>query len=556
MKKFKSLKAKFIAVYLSILFAVFVLLLLAIQIGMQVYFKSYIRNNVQGLQDDIDASITSVVNEVAYLYARITKSDNVELLNEIGSAEDNLTGKEAFIELINKSGYNKEYFKNIVLLANREVYGLEEAKLPGTEILNAIKATRNKVLLATTLDNQIIIGINMELDTTHLTGIFLFYLSGDLFNSLCNTQSGGNGYSYIVRSDGFIVSHAELAGRRMDDFASDVAIKISEVNDEKKIIVTGEMKKLNRQYNFDCYLVSVLDYDVFYGKLNTLERILYAVLLAVFGLGVAFAILRARKITSPIYSLNESLNEVIRTGRKSQKVAKPGDEIYQLEKNYDELMDTIFELMEKNRREMELQRKYELYALQMQVNPHFLYNTLDAIAWMAKIKKQPEIEKLVLNLANFFRLSLHKGDKYVTVDHEIELVKAYLEIYEIRFPGKVKVDFEIEEGLGDYKILKLLIQPLVENCLKHAFPEESGNILIKAYSDDHDLYFEVSDDGVGFDVPDDILESKNQEQILHGYGLHNVNERIRLEYGEGYGLNIFSQKGVGTRITMKLKKCE
>lgn len=225
-----------------------------------------------------------------------------------------------------------------------------------------------------------------------------------------------------------------------------------------------------------------------------------------------------------------------------------------MEKNYDELMETIFELMEKNRREMEMQRKFELYALQMQVNPHFLYNTLDAIAWMAKIKKQPEIEKLVLNLANFFRLSLHKGDKYVTVNHEIELVKAYLEINEIRFPGKVEVSFDLEEGIGEYKILKLLIQPIVENSLKHAFPEGSGKILIRAHADGDDLFFEISDDGVGFDVPSDILASKEEEEILHGYGLYNVNERIRLEYGEGYGLKIQSQKGAGTKIKMKLKK--
>lgn len=560
MIKFKSIKAKFISIYLGILIVVFLLMLISIQVVMQLYIKSSIKNNVKGLQSDIDESITSVINEVAYLYARITKSENVELLNEISSETNSETRDALFHELINKSGFNEDYFQNISLLTEEGVIALSNTPLPEEEVLQSLMQTRNRLVLCTSLNNQVVIGINMELDTTILTGAFLFYLNGELFNSLSNTPSGSYGYSFIVRSDGFIVSHldSKLLGKKIEDgfFYPDKLsdLKVMEIDAEKKIIVTGEMEKLNSQYNFDCFLVSVLDYDAFYGKLITLERILYVVLLAIFVLGVALAVLRSRRITLPISSLNESLNEVIATGKKTEKIAKPGDEIYQLEKNYDEMMDTIFELMEKNRREMEMQRKYELYALQMQVNPHFLYNTLDAIAWMAKIKKQPEIEKLVLNLANFFRLSLHKGDKYVTIDHEIELVKAYLEIYEIRFPDKVKVNFQIEEGIGANKILKLLLQPIVENSLKHAFPEESGNITIKAYSENNDLYFEVCDDGVGFDVPDDILAIKNQDEILHGYGLYNVHERIRLEYGEGYGLSVYSKKGAGTKITIKLRK--
>lgn len=560
MRKFKSIKTKFIAIYLGILVVVFLLMLISIQVVMQLYIKNSIKNNVKGLQSDIDESITSVVNEVAYLYARITKSDNVELLNEISLETDSKTKSVLFQELINKSGFNEDYFQNISLVTEDEVIFLSNTPLPEEKALLSLKETRNRLVLCTSLNNQVVIGINMDLDTTILTGSFLFYINGELFNSLSNTPSGSYGYSFIVRSDGFIVSHldSKLIGKTIADgfFYPDKLseLKVTEIESEKKIIVTGEMKKLNLQYNFDCFLVSVLDYDAFYGKMITLERILYVVLLAIFALGVTLAVLRSRRLTLPISSLNESLDEVIATGQKTKKIAKPGDEIYQLEKNYDEMMDTIFELMEKNRLEMEMQRKYELYALQMQVNPHFLYNTLDAIAWMAKIKKQPEIEKLVLNLANFFRLSLHKGDKYVTINHEVELVKAYLEIYEIRFPDKVKVSFQIEEGIVTEKILKLLLQPIVENSLKHAFPEESGKISVKAYSIDNDLYFEVKDDGVGFDVPEDILAIKNQDEILHGYGLFNVNERIRLEYGEDYGLKVYSKKGAGTKITIKLRK--
>jgi two-component system sensor histidine kinase YesM len=210
--------------------------------------------------------------------------------------------------------------------------------------------------------------------------------------------------------------------------------------------------------------------------------------------------------------------------------------------------------MQKSREDMEIQRKLELDSLQMQINPHFLYNTLDAIAWMAKIKKEPEIEKLVMNLAKFFRLSLHKGDKYITVKEEVELVKCYLEIDKIRYPGKVEVTTQIESGLEECKTLKLILQPIIENSLKYAFPDRNGNIKIKVYSYENDLCYEITDDGVGFDIPSALLENKKDPKTLSGYGLYNINERIKLEYGENYGLEIFSKIGEGTKIQIRIAK--
>ena len=159
MKKFNSLKAKFIAFYLSVLLAVFLVLLLAIQIGMRVYFKSYIRNNVRGMQEDIDVSVTSVVNEVAFLYARMTKSENVELLNKIANSDKD--GASAFSELVNKSGYSPEYFRNIVLLAGENIHSLDDAPLPEEAVISEIRTKKNKLFLGPTLGRQILIGLNM-----------------------------------------------------------------------------------------------------------------------------------------------------------------------------------------------------------------------------------------------------------------------------------------------------------------------------------------------------------------------------------------------------------
>ena len=201
---------------------------------------------------------------------------------------------------------------------------------------------------------------------------------------------------------------------------------------------------------------------------------------------------------------------------------------------------------------MSRQRRLELESLQMQINPHFLYNTLDAISWMARIKKQPEIDRLVMNLAKFFRLFLHGGDKFVTVADEVGMVLSYLEIDKIRFPDRVTVHTEIDEDVKNLLTLKLILQPVIENSLKYAFAEKHGNLYIRAFAEGGDIIFEVEDDGAGFDVPDGLLTGiPNKEG---GYGLKNVNERIRLQYGEGYGLSVVSIKGHGTTVRIKVKK--
>lgn len=226
------------------------------------------------------------------------------------------------------------------------------------------------------------------------------------------------------------------------------------------------------------------------------------------------------------------------------------------ERSYNEMLERLYGLMEENKQNMETQRKLEIDALQMQINPHFLYNTLDAIAWMSKIKKQPEIEKLVINLAKFFRLSLHKGAKYVKISEEAELVEHFLEIEKIRFPDTIRFVNEIPESIGNYTTIKLILQPIVENSIKHGFVEKDGigTITLGASEEGNDVLITVSDDGCGFDVPDDFWSREINPQAQGGYGLRNVNERIRLEYGEGYGLSVESQKGVGTKVMVRIKK--
>jgi len=303
-------------------------------------------------------------------------------------------------------------------------------------------------------------------------------------------------------------------------------------------------------------VTSTLSEDLLFEGLKTLDMWVVILISA----SVLFIILvssqMARGITKPVNKLIQGLRSFSKNNDAPHPdIASPKDEIYELEKTYDEMIERIVELIKTNNLEMENKRKLELYALQMQINPHFLYNTLDTIAWMAKLQKQPQIERLVLALARFFRISLHKGDKYIAIEEEFELIRNFVEIEMIRFPDLFEVHYEMDNHIAKTMTLKLILQPIVENAIKHgiAVSSKKGHLWIRAYRKDDLIIYEVEDDGVGFIPKEDLLADDRIPEGLGGYGLKNVDERIKLEYGRDMGISIVSEidKGTLVRVTIR-----
>ena len=214
-------------------------------------------------------------------------------------------------------------------------------------------------------------------------------------------------------------------------------------------------------------------------------------------------------------------------------------------------------LMDQILQEQEKKRLYELNALQAQINPHFLYNTLDSIIWMEERGRSREAITMVSALAKLFRISISKGRSVITVREELEHVRNYLIIQKMRF--KDKFTYEItaqEEALGE-RTVKLIVQPLVENAINHAIDEtqpEALNIHIDAGVTREELIFTVADDGIG--MPPEVLESLLTAPAgKSGIGVKNVHERIQLTYGDRYGLTVHSVEDEGTTVTIRLPRC-
>ncbi len=272
-------------------------------------------------------------------------------------------------------------------------------------------------------------------------------------------------------------------------------------------------------------------------------------------------IIVSSKIANPIKNLERKV-KAFEDGALNIDFSTEGSyEIGHLGEAINSMVSQVDSLMKNIVIEQESKRKSELDALQAQINPHFLYNTLDSIIWMVESEKYDGAITMVTALARFFRISLSKGKNVITLKDELEHVRNYLTIQNIRYKNKFSYKIEAEDSELNLACIKLIIQPLVENAIYHGmdYMDGDGEIIIKAYSSNEDLYIDVIDNGLGMTevVVESLLkENKKIKGSGSGVGLRNVNERIKLCFGEEYGLKIYSEPDEGTTIRVHMKAIE
>ena len=309
--------------------------------------------------------------------------------------------------------------------------------------------------------------------------------------------------------------------------------------------------------------------------------IMYVILL--FGV-IVFSVVAAWIISESIYIPIKKLHDVTTTITQNDLQAlmtrDNANEVAELGMSFNIMIGKIKGLLDSKIKEQENLKKAEFRALQAQINPHFLYNTLDTIIWMAEAKKNNQVIDIVRALSSFFRISLSKGKDWITIREEIERTRSYLTIQKMRYRDILDYKIEADPAVLDGTILKLILQPLIENAIYHGIKNKrgGGTVTVRAYQKDKDkVFLEVEDDGIGFTGykldkvqhrlnghADEYARSQTEFGNEHGelsleeqgFGLENVNQRIRLYYGKEYGLSIESQFQVGTqvRLVIPMKK--
>jgi two-component system sensor histidine kinase YesM len=258
----------------------------------------------------------------------------------------------------------------------------------------------------------------------------------------------------------------------------------------------------------------------------------------------------SHSITRRIRKLEHHMKKAITNNFQIAPLYNGSDEIGALTVSFDQLMEKIKLLMEKQYVDGYEIKNLELKVLQSLINPHFLYNTLDMIYWLAIKNNVPAISEAVNALGQFYKLSLGHGEDFVMLNNEVDHVRAYVNIQNMRFENRIKMKLDIDEELLSCQILKIILQPLVENSILHGIREredESGTIYIRAHQKELKLIITVADNGIG--MSEEKLQSLCNKPNNNGsYGIRNINERIRLCYGEEYGLHFTSKPQKGTCV--------
>ena len=296
-------------------------------------------------------------------------------------------------------------------------------------------------------------------------------------------------------------------------------------------------------------------------RLQATLNVVLVLLLALLALTILFSVLAQRSLShaihTPIARLEKFAAELAGGNLQARAPETAVTELHELTESLNSMAGRLQDLIDENRREQENLKKSELRALQAQINPHFLYNTLDAIVWLAEAGQTREVIHITRALSDFFRISLSQGKDWIPLSEEIKHLTGYLTIQKIRYRDILDYQIEIPDELGSCQVLKLLLQPLVENAIYHGIKHRRGRGLVKVTGrmEGTWLILQVQDNGAGMS-PERLMQVRDglcgDGGESAGYGLFNVNKRIQLYYNQPQGVWIESRMGEGTTVTLKL----
>ena len=305
--------------------------------------------------------------------------------------------------------------------------------------------------------------------------------------------------------------------------------------------------------------VGVFSMDEVMSSVNTIVYILFTCVIISLVLVVIVSFKFSRTLTNPIFKLKRLMKQAESGDLTVRFNFQHNDEIGELGQSFNHMIARIDQLIQMVYVEQENKRTAEMKSLQEQIKPHFLYNTLDTISWMARDYDAEDIVRLVDALTNMFRIGLSHGKDIITVKEEITHVSNYLYIQKIRYKDKLNYVIHVDESLYAVEVPKLILQPLVENAIYHGVKAKrgGGTITITGVPEGENLVFTVQDNGAGMpqEKVEDLNRRMSERSVLDekkSFGLFYIRERIQLCYGKGYGVHVESALGEGTRVTITL----
>jgi len=393
-------------------------------------------------------------------------------------------------------------------------------------------------------------------------GMLMVNIKESSINKVFSNEIGKmQGKVYVIDEDSTIIScsDSELAGTRLSQGISDKlndqsGYVMGAINNEESIITYYPSKYNKWKYIAVIPLSAITAETAYIGKFSTIA---FCVVVILF---IPLTYVVASGITVPIRNMAQYMKGAKIKGWSPKMNYVGNDEIAYLSDSFNEMVDRINHLINELNEQNYRQKKHELQALQAQINPHFLYNTLEIVNCMALVRNAPEIGDMVKTLASMMRYSMNFKESIVTVEMELQHVKNYLYIQNERYRDKLSVDYDIDDRILDSPILKLTLQPIAENAVIHAFKgiQKDNAITISGTIAYDKVRICIIDNGRGMDektvncLLNDDVDDLSQGKTHTGIGIGNVNRRLKLTFGEEYGLVVASEPGRGTKVEIWL----
>ena len=393
-------------------------------------------------------------------------------------------------------------------------------------------------------------------------GVVFIDLNYSAISELCTQNSvGTKGYVFILDQDGNIVYHPQQQ-QLYNELQTE---NISLIMNAKTDVVTagkGDDEKiyaLSHSETTGWTIVGCMNMSELLKNSRKARSIYVLVALGLIAVALVISSEIARNITFPIQKLRDSMKRVQKGDFSAAEIEVYSDnEIGSLTRSFNVMTHKIQDLMAQNIQEQEQKRKIELKALQSQINPHFLYNTLDSIIWMAEGKKNEEVVLMTASLARLLRQSISIENELVTIGQEIEYVRSYLTIQKMRYKDKLEFEINVDPRITHAQIIRLVLQPIVENAIYHGlkYKESKGMLKVHGYELGERIIIDVTDNGVGMDEETlkHIYDKHKVNYHSNGVGVYNVQQRLVLYYGKEYGIIYHSEKGKGTTATVVIPK--
>lgn len=589
MAKYKNklyrLPFKTIRMNMSFIFIILILSVLFIfwGISMNITKNAVVENStdytiqlVNQVNSEIDNYITNMENISTILVTSMDIREYLNTTDEDPIKDDALRKRiiSQFDTILNM----REDIYNIAIFGENNKYIVNK----GTDSINpnihvqsqnwytkAVKAGGKRVLSSSHIQNMIyneykwVVTLSKAIhikDTNEVLGALLVDLNYSSITKLCKKINLGNkGYIFLVDESGDIIYHPKqqlvYTGIKREKIADILSSKedsfITKVDNENKLYTMSKSEKTG------WIVVGVANIDELFANQRETFTIYSLCAIVLITASIFTAIIYSNRITTPLTRLKNSMKEVENGNFTGTPYDETEDsEVGVLSRDFYNMTVKIDNLMSDKVQAQRDKRKLEIKSLQNQINPHFLYNTLDSIIWMAEGGNNKEVVIMTSSLARLLRQNISNEEELITIEKEINSIRSYLTIQKMRYKDQLRYIIDVDPKINHYKIVKLTLQPFVENALYHGikYRETKGTIIVKGRKKENRILIQIIDNGIGMskETLNHIYDKTETIKGHSGIAIENVNRRLKLYYGDEYSLLFESKEGRGTVVSITL----